>query len=111
MAISGLIKEKQEEDVTRVPWLSEIPVIGGAFRKKTTMTGGGSGERGNTELFVMLTPSIVSTKEGSVKKEAKQIIEEKDVVSKKPAVSHEPVIPGPVGHYTRVYSETDIWIT
>lgn len=102
MAISGLIKEKQEEDVTRVPWLSDLPIIGGAFRKKTTMTGGGSGERGNTELFVMLTPSIVSTKEGSVKKEAKQIIEEKDPVSIKPAASYEPVIPGPVGHYTRV---------
>jgi len=81
MAIGGLIKQKSEEDVRRVPWLSNIPVIGGAFRQKTTKSGGGQGERGDVELFITLTPRIIS--EG--KMIAKKIINEEAIA--KPSVS------------------------
>lgn len=60
LAIGGLIKQKHEEDVVRTPFLSDIPVVGLFFRKKTTKVGGGQGERGNTELFITLTPRIVN---------------------------------------------------
>lgn len=62
LAIGGLIKQKTEEDVVRTPFLSDIPFIGAAFRKKQTKVGGGQGERGNVELFVTLTPTILTNK-------------------------------------------------
>ena len=60
LVIGGLIKRKEEEDVRRVPFLSEIPIVGVVFRKKTTKSGGGQGQRGETELFITITPTIVS---------------------------------------------------
>lgn len=60
MVIGGLIKKKKEEDVTRTPFLSKIPLIGAAFRQKVTKVGGGTGARGDTELFIVLTPTIAA---------------------------------------------------
>ncbi|MFA5157442.1 MAG: TonB family protein [Candidatus Omnitrophota bacterium] len=59
LAVGGLIKQKQEESLTKTPWLADLPVVGGLFRKRSTTTGGGFGEKGNTELFITLTPKIV----------------------------------------------------
>ena len=66
LAIGGLIKQKLEEDVIRTPWFSDIPVLGILFRKKTTTIGSGTGQRGNMELFVTLTPKIVGKKDNFV---------------------------------------------
>jgi len=62
MAIGGLIKKKNKESVTRVPWLSEVPVLGAIFRQKTTQQGWNSDTDNvnDTELFITLTPRIVS---------------------------------------------------
>lgn len=62
MGIGGLIKQKSEEDIRKMPWLGDIPVLGLFFRKRVTKSGGGQGERGNTELFIALTPRIVPNK-------------------------------------------------
>jgi pilus assembly protein CpaC len=62
LAIGGLMKQKIEEDVTKTPWLGDIPILGPLFRKKSTRLGGGAGERGNVELFITLTPKIVAEK-------------------------------------------------
>jgi pilus assembly protein CpaC len=70
LAIGGLIKQKQEEDVQKFPFLSDIPILGALFRTRTTNIGGGAGERGNTELFVTLTPTIVAGKESAPEKDA-----------------------------------------
>jgi len=58
MAIGGLIKKKSEEDVRKTPFLSNIPVLGALFRQKTTKEGGGTASRGDSELFIVLTPRI-----------------------------------------------------
>jgi pilus assembly protein CpaC len=60
MAIGGLIKQKSEEDLRKFPWLSDVPVLGMFFRQRITKTGGGTGTRGDTELFITLTPTVVS---------------------------------------------------
>ena len=60
-AIGGLIKQKTEEDVTRTPFLSEIPVLGALWRSRATKVGSGQGARGNVELFIILTPRIVNS--------------------------------------------------
>jgi len=59
MAIGGLIKQKSEEDIRKTPFLGDVPVLGLFFRKKTAKTGGGNGERGDTELLITLTPTII----------------------------------------------------
>lgn len=108
LAIGGLIKQKQEEDVVKTPWLGDIPILGALFRKKTTKTGGGSGERGNNELFITLTPKIVG-KEGVIQPEEKP--EKKEVVSEpsvKPAPvtsiteQLEPALPEPFKNYAGI---------
>ncbi|OPX29609.1 MAG: hypothetical protein B1H08_03445 [Candidatus Omnitrophica bacterium 4484_171] len=60
LSIGGLIKEKTEEDLKKFPWLGDVPVLGAFFRHKEVKSGGGSGKRGNTELFITLTPRIIS---------------------------------------------------
>jgi len=67
LGIGGLIKQKREEEITRTPFLSDIPIIGLLFKKKTSKVGGGLGEKGDTELFVVLTPTIVAEAKKEVK--------------------------------------------
>lgn len=59
MSIGGLIKQKSEEDIRKTPWLGDIPVLGLFFKRKETRIGGGEGERGDTELFIAITPTIM----------------------------------------------------
>ncbi len=63
LAIGGLRKQKAEEDIRKTPVLGDIPILGIFFRQKVTKVGGGTTKRGDTELFVTLTPTIVLTKE------------------------------------------------
>jgi len=56
--IGGLIKEKTEEDLKKYPWLGDIPILGAFFRHKSVSVGDGSA-KGNTELFITLTPKIL----------------------------------------------------
>lgn len=70
MAIGGLMKKKTEEELRRVPWLSDVPVLGAFFRQRTTSVGiQGEDTKNDTELFITLTPRIVS--QGDVTKELK----------------------------------------
>jgi len=80
MVIGGLIKKKTEEDVRRTPFLSNVPVLGAFFRQRTTKIGGGTGSRGDTELFIVLTPKITSpAKEKAKAEEAKQEAAAKEI--------------------------------
>jgi len=63
MAIGGMVKQKSEEELQKVPWLADIPVLGFLFRKRTTTLGDGHSTRGDTELFITLTPTLLSVKE------------------------------------------------
>ncbi|MCK9571783.1 MAG: TonB family protein [Candidatus Omnitrophica bacterium] len=80
LAVGGLVKQKEEEDITKTPWFGDIPIFGLLFRKKTTSSGGGDGERGNMELFVTLTPKIVGRQVAEAI-EAKNIAEAKNSIS------------------------------
>ena len=52
VVVGGLRNISHSRTVTRVPWLSEIPVLGALFRNTIT-------KRANTELLVFLTVHIV----------------------------------------------------
>ncbi len=62
MALGGLIKKKSSEDLKRMPWLSDIPVLGMFFRQRITKQGWKSDtdKVNDTELFITLTPHLVS---------------------------------------------------
>ncbi len=53
MAIGGLIRQKGANAINKVPGLGNIPFFGALFRQKVVSKGG-------TELFIILTPRIVS---------------------------------------------------
>jgi pilus assembly protein CpaC len=59
MAIGGLMKQKMEQTIRKTPILGDIPFLGALFRKKSDMTGSGASTKGDTELFIILTPRIV----------------------------------------------------
>lgn len=63
LAIGGLIKRKTQEVTTKTAGLGDIPIIGLFFRNKTSKTGDGQDERADTELFITLTPTIITGKE------------------------------------------------
>lgn len=98
MAIGGLMKQKNEEDVTKTPGLGDIPILGIFFRKKVTQVGGGQGARGNVELFITLTPTIVS--------EEKKTSEERKEIRTKitpPAISSvSGNLPEPIAEYAKM---------
>jgi len=63
LSIGGLITQKSTEDLQKLPWLADIPVLGIYFRNKSVTQGGGAGQRGNTELFITLTPTVIGDEE------------------------------------------------
>ena len=52
-AIGGLIDNTLSETIDKIPLLGDIPVLGKLFQSKTKL-------KQNTELFVIITPEIVS---------------------------------------------------
>jgi len=90
MAIGGLRKQKLEEDLRKTPFLGDVPILGAAFRKKTTRRGGGQGERGDVDLFITLTPTILKegvTTEGTKEGTAPPLKGEKPAEDKAKATS------------------------
>jgi len=96
MAIGGLIKKKSEEDVRKTPYLSNIPILGVFFRQKVTKTGGGTTSRGDTELFIVLTPKIAY-----MEKEKKTVPSQKDVPQETKATAQEQPV-SPVTQYAKI---------
>jgi MSHA biogenesis protein MshL len=52
LLIAGIMRERRAEDLRGVPWLMNLPVLGGAFRRTEQ-----SSQR--TELVILITPTIL----------------------------------------------------
>ena len=52
IVIGGLIHDAQSDNVTKVPVLGDIPLLGVLFRKKST-------SRNRMELLIFVTPKII----------------------------------------------------
>ena len=59
-AISGLIDKRLTEVSSKIPWLGEIPILGKLFRSK-------SKQRSESELLVIVTPTLVQPIEAGEK--------------------------------------------
>lgn len=55
MAIGGLIAHDITRDVTKLPFLGDLPVLGQLFRSTSFI-------KGETELIILVTPTIVDPK-------------------------------------------------
>ncbi|MFA4988101.1 MAG: TonB family protein [Candidatus Omnitrophota bacterium] len=95
MAIGGLIKKKSTEELKRVPWLSDIPVLGLFFRQKTSSQGWNSdlAKADDTELFITLTPHVMD--------QNKALQETKPVISGTPVFTEEDA-KDPVTRYAKI---------
>ncbi len=73
MALGGLIKKKSSEDLRKMPWLADIPVLGMFFRQRTNKEGWKSDtdKINDTELFIMLTPRLITSEEAKPQDEIK----------------------------------------
>ena len=101
LAIGGLIKQKNEEDLRKVPFLGDIPVVGVFFRQKVSKQGNGAGERNNSELFITLTPVIIADK--SEKKEPLIVKSELKTAEIVPYRVESPKVDvNPISGYTRL---------
>lgn len=54
--LSGLIQRRDEVDIDKVPFLGDIPIIGGLFKSTRR---GNTGEPERKEIIIFLTPRIV----------------------------------------------------
>jgi len=66
LAIGGLIKQKEDESTSKVPFFGDIPILGAIFRRKAVKIGDGAGAKANTELFITLTPTVISDERDSL---------------------------------------------
>jgi len=53
VVIGGIFTQNERDDITKVPFLGDIPYLGALFRTKTRTTG-------KTELLVFLTPKVIN---------------------------------------------------
>ncbi len=51
-ALAGLLQHTSEQDVSKVPWIGDIPILGALFRSDRF-------RRGETDLVVIVTPYLV----------------------------------------------------
>jgi type IV pilus assembly protein PilQ len=53
VVIGGIFEQQDREDVTKVPWLGDVPYLGNLFKTRTTSSA-------KTELLIFLTPKVVT---------------------------------------------------
>ena len=55
VVIGGIFEQRERDDVTKVPFFGDIPVLGNLFKTRTRSTN-------KTELLIFLTPKVVTDK-------------------------------------------------
>ena len=53
VVIGGVYERENQDDVTKVPWFGDVPVLGWLFKNKSVADN-------KTELLIFLTPKILS---------------------------------------------------
>ena len=66
LVLGGLIQEEERKDVTKLPFLGDLPVIGSIFRSTNTTNT-------KNELVIMITPHIVKDTEDMANNETENL--------------------------------------
>ena len=59
-AIAGLLQSTSQQDIKKLPWLSDIPILGSLFKSDAY-------QRSETELVIVITPFFVEPTSGHLK--------------------------------------------
>lgn len=59
-AIAGLLLATSQQDVQKIPWLGDVPVLGSLFKSDAY-------QRGETELVIIITPYFVEPTSGKLR--------------------------------------------
>src|SRR5436853_5482585 len=59
-AIAGLMHQTSQQDITKMPWLGDIPVLGTLFKSDAY-------QRSETELVIIITPYFVEPTSGQLR--------------------------------------------
>ncbi|MBF0571193.1 MAG: TonB family protein [Candidatus Omnitrophica bacterium] len=101
LALAGLIKYSSSETLTEVPFFSKIPVLGALFRNRSV-----PGDS-NTEMVIILTPTVLTEKKILDKQLSMPTPSEKDAYKAFDAkYEHEPLPSWPVPKVTSPVSNT-----
>ena len=55
VVIGGIFEQNDREDITKVPFLGDVPYLGNLFKTRTKTSS-------KTELLIFLTPKVVTDK-------------------------------------------------
>ncbi|MDD3374201.1 MAG: TonB family protein [Candidatus Omnitrophica bacterium] len=80
VVLAGFIKDNKAENISRVPFLSDIPILGAIFRNKST------DPNKQTELFITLTPKIISRNRMAESDDV-----EENIVKATPVIEEKPI--------------------
>jgi pilus assembly protein CpaC len=105
IALAGLIKYTSNEQITEVPFLSKIPVLGALFRNRASPT-----PDANTEMVIILTPTVMTEKKFADKQIVMPTLSERDEYQKfDTKYEHEPLVSNwPAAKVTRVISNDQL---
>jgi type IV pilus assembly protein PilQ len=53
VVIGGIFEQEEREDISKVPWLGDIPYLGNLFKTRTN-------SRTKTEMLIFLTPKVIT---------------------------------------------------
>ena len=59
-AIAGLMQQTSQQDITKVPWLGDLPILGALFKSDAY-------QRNETELVIIITPYFVEPTNGQLR--------------------------------------------
>jgi type IV pilus assembly protein PilQ len=57
IVIGGIFTQNEREDVTKVPYLGDVPILGNLFKTRTK-------SNNKTELLIFITPKVVNDRSG-----------------------------------------------
>ena len=60
VVIGGIFTQTERDDVTKVPFLGDVPVVGNLFKNRTRLNN-------KTELLIFITPKIVTDRSAAVR--------------------------------------------
>ena len=74
--MAGLIKESESEQIKKVPFISEIPILGLLFRSRSTPS-----PNQDTELVIMMTPHILRSS-STAEEEQERFVDTEGTIAK-----------------------------
>lgn len=87
-ALAGLLENTSEQDISKLPWLGDIPILGQLFRSQLF-------QRNETELVIIVTPYLVKPSPTRLAAPTDGFVLPHDAESLATAATYKQSLPGP----------------